>query len=80
MHRKQLRSVTLINCCSINNRQGAYLDGTAINQETIQLLRSLGSGVGLAKDDRSNTTAGTVLVVGEHDLLNRTSGLGEVFL
>lgn len=56
------------------------LHGTAIDQKSIELLGGLGSGVGLAKDDRSDATAGTVLVVREHHLLDGTRRLGEVFL
>lgn len=48
--------------------------------EPIELLGSLQSSVGLVEDDRSNATAGAVLVVGEHHPLDGTCGLGKVFL
>ena len=57
-----------------------YLHGTTIDEEPIELLSSLGSSVGLDESDRGNTTAGAVLVVGEHDTSNGACGLGEVFL
>lgn len=48
--------------------------------ESIELLCSLQSSVGLAEDDRGNATAAAVLVVGEHHLLDGTGRLGKVFL
>lgn len=56
------------------------LHGTAVNQKTVEVFGGLGSGVGLAKNDRSDATAGTILVVREHHLLDGTCRLGEVFL
>lgn len=58
----------------------SYLHGTAIDVETIKLLGGLGGGVGLSEDDRGDTAAGTVLVIGEHHLLDGTCRFGEVFL
>lgn len=48
--------------------------------ESIELLSSLQGSVGLVEDNRSNATAGTVLVVGEHHSLDGTCRLGKVFL
>lgn len=80
--RRQLRSVAIVSKRS--NYQGSnaqsHLHGTAVNVESIELLGSLQGGVGLAEDDRSNATASTVLVVGEHHLLDGTCRLGKVFL
>ena len=56
------------------------LHRAAVNKEAVELLGSLRSSVGFGEDDRSNATAGAVLVVGEHNLLDGACRLGEVFL
>lgn len=61
-------------------KKATDLHGTTINQEPIELLGGLGSGVGLSEDDRGDTTARAVLVVGEHHLLDGACRLDEVFL
>lgn len=58
----------------------AHLHGTTINQKAIQLLGSFGSRFRLGEDDRSNATAGAILVVSQHNLFDRACGLGKVFL
>lgn len=58
----------------------AYLHGAAIDEETVEVLSSLGGSVGAHEDDGGDTAAGAVLVVGEHDTADGTRGLGEVFL
>lgn len=62
--------------------KGGYSDlhRASIDQQAIELLGGLGGGVGPGEDDRGNATAGTILVVSDNNLLDRTCGLGEVFL
>lgn len=48
--------------------------------ETIKLLGGLGGSVGAGEDDGGDATAASVLVVGEHHLLDGACRLGEVFL
>lgn len=81
-HRRRLQSVVIVSRHSkwpLNNG-GSHLHGAAIDVESIELLGSLQGSVGLDKDDRSNATAGTVLVVCEHHSLDGTCRLGKVFL
>jgi hypothetical protein len=63
-----------------NGTECGYLHWATIYVETIELLGSLGGSIRLGEDDRGDATAGTVLVVGEHDPFDGTCGLGEVFL
>ena len=62
------------------SKHDSHLHGAAIDVESIELLGSLQGSVGLDEDDRSNATAGTILVVGEHHSLDGTCRLGKVFL
>lgn len=48
--------------------------------ETIKLLGGLGGSIGAAEDDGGDATAASVLVVGEHHLLDGACRLGEIFL
>lgn len=57
-----------------------YLHGATIDEESVELLGGLGSGVCPDELDRGDATASTILVVGEHDPSDRTSRLVEVFL
>lgn len=57
-----------------------YLHGAAIDEESVELLSGLGSGVCLVELDRGDATASAILVVGEHDAPDGTSRLAEVFL
>lgn len=60
--------------------KGSHLHGSSVNEQSIQILRSLGRSLGLAENDRSDASAGAVLVVGEHHPLHGTCRLCEVIL
>ena len=80
-HRRQPQSSGLLVLFEIAPESNVpYLHGTAIDVEAIKLLGGLSGGVGLSEDDGGDTTAGSVLVVGEHHLLDGTCRLGKVFL
>lgn len=64
----------------IGPRRLPHLDRTLVNKQAIQLLGGLGRSLWSDKRNRRNATAGTVLVVGQHDPLDRASGLVEVVL
>lgn len=68
------------NSMQSGRKRRSHLHGAAVDVESIELLGGLGGSIGLAENDRSNTTAGAVLVVGEHHLFHRTCRLGEIFL
>lgn len=57
-----------------------YLHGATIDEESVELLGGLRSGVCPVELDGGDATASTILVVGEHDSSHGTSRLVEVFL
>lgn len=57
-----------------------YLHRAAIDEESVELLGGLGSGVCPDELDGGDATASTILVVGEHDPSDGASRLVEVFL
>lgn len=57
-----------------------HLHRATVNKSAVQFLGGLGGSVRLAEDDRSNTTADTVLVVGNSDPLDRADCLCEIVL
>lgn len=63
-----------------SQRKRIYLHGAAIDEESVELLGSLGSSVSPVKLDGGDATASAILVVGEHDAPNGASRLVEVFL
>lgn len=64
----------------ISEGDNSYLHRTTINKKAVELLSRFLSGLGAAENDGGDTTAGAVLVVGEHDTLDGASGLVEVLL
>ena len=57
-----------------------YLHGAAIDEESVELLGGLGSGVCPVELNGGDATASAILVVGEHDPPDRASRLVKVFL
>lgn len=64
----------------VSQRKRIYLHGATIDEESVELLGGLGSGVCPDELDRGDATASAVLVVGEHDASDGASRLVEVFL
>lgn len=64
----------------VSQSKRIYLHGATIDEESVELLGSLGSGVCPGELDRGDATASTILVVGEHDSSDGASRLVEVFL
>lgn len=65
-----------------NNKTAAstHLHRLSIDQQSIQILRGLGSRLRLAENDVRNSAAAAILVVGEDHSLHRACRFGEVFL
>jgi hypothetical protein len=57
-----------------------YLDRALIDEQAIQFLCGFGGGIRSCEGNRSNATAGAILVIGNHDFFDWSSGLMEVFL
>lgn len=64
----------------ISTAVAAYPHRLPIDKEPIQLFGRIASRLRLAEDDRCNASAGAVLVVREHNPLDRACSLGEIFL
>jgi hypothetical protein len=60
--------------------RGKYLDGSVIDEETVQLLEGLAGSIGVVEGDMSDATADTAWAVRQLDPLDLSDGCLEVFL
>lgn len=71
-----MSDIALMNCA----RRNTYLDRFRVDQETVQLLESFASAIGLVKCDIGDAAADRVGTVRELDSLYGTNGSDEVLL